>query len=159
MVIGAHSMTSSASICIEFGTARPSVLAALRLTTNSNFVDCASCSVGSEPMRHGGRPAGRHQWADPWEDVGYLTEKPSAPFCIVQTWNRGGRRLGTFAMTSPKEYRENALECGKQALETTDERLRRILLGAARLWMDTAEVENESGRSRAPPRWTRYGKL
>jgi hypothetical protein len=52
--------------------------------------------------------------------------------------------LGTFAMTSPGEYREFALECGKQALDTTDERLRRILLGAARLWMDAA-LELERG--------------
>jgi hypothetical protein len=38
-------------------------------------------------------------------------------------------------MTSPREYREFALECGKQALDTTDERL----------WMDAAlEVERRS---------------
>jgi hypothetical protein len=41
-------------------------------------------------------------------------------------------------MTSPKEYREFALECGKQAMATPDERLRKVLLGAARLWMETA---------------------
>jgi len=41
-------------------------------------------------------------------------------------------------MTSPKEYREFALECGKQAAATKDERLRKVLLGAARLWMETA---------------------
>jgi hypothetical protein len=48
-------------------------------------------------------------------------------------------------MTSPREYREFALECGKQAPDTTDEQIRRILLGAARLWMDAAlEVERRS---------------
>jgi hypothetical protein len=41
-------------------------------------------------------------------------------------------------MTSPREYREFALECGKQAIATTDEQLRKVLLSAARLWMDTA---------------------
>jgi hypothetical protein len=45
-------------------------------------------------------------------------------------------------MASPKKYREYALECGRQALDTTDERVREIRLGVAELWMDTAlEVE------------------
>ena len=38
-------------------------------------------------------------------------------------------------MTSPKEYRQFALECGKQAVETNDERLREILNETARMWM------------------------
>jgi hypothetical protein len=41
-------------------------------------------------------------------------------------------------MTSPKEYRDFALECAKQATETKDEKLRAILLGTARLWMEAA---------------------
>jgi hypothetical protein len=41
-------------------------------------------------------------------------------------------------MTSPKEYRDFALECAKQATEIKDEKLRAILLGTARLWMETA---------------------
>src|SRR5262249_55783823 len=35
-----HSITSSASNCIELGTARPSTFAVLKLITNSNLVDC-----------------------------------------------------------------------------------------------------------------------
>src|SRR6185436_10182885 len=46
-----HSITSSASSCIEFGTARPSALAVLRLMTNSNFVGCKiGRSVGLAPL-------------------------------------------------------------------------------------------------------------
>lgn len=41
-------------------------------------------------------------------------------------------------MTSAKEYRDLALECGKQAAETKDERLRSILMETARLWMEAA---------------------
>jgi hypothetical protein len=41
-------------------------------------------------------------------------------------------------MTSPKEYRDFALECAKQATETKDEKLRAILLDTARLWMEAA---------------------
>ena len=41
-------------------------------------------------------------------------------------------------MTSPKEYRQFALECGKQAAETNDERLREILNETARMWMRVA---------------------
>ena len=41
-------------------------------------------------------------------------------------------------MTSPKEYRQFALECGKQAAETHDERLREILNETARMWMRVA---------------------
>jgi len=42
--------------------------------------------------------------------------------------------MGALAMTSPKEYRKFALECGKQAAETHDERLREILNETARTW-------------------------
>jgi hypothetical protein len=41
-------------------------------------------------------------------------------------------------MTSPKEYRDFALEIGKQAATTQDERLREVLTGMARVWMDIA---------------------
>ena len=41
-------------------------------------------------------------------------------------------------MTSPKEYRQFALECGKQAIETNDKRLREILNETARTWMRIA---------------------
>jgi len=42
--------------------------------------------------------------------------------------------MGALAITSPKEYRQFALECGKQAAETHDERLREILNETARTW-------------------------
>jgi hypothetical protein len=42
-------------------------------------------------------------------------------------------------MTSPKEFREFALECGKHAAETEDPRLRETLMQTARLWMETAQ--------------------
>src|SRR4051794_6757135 len=46
-----HSITSSASNCIEFGTTRPSVLAVLRFMTNSNLVDCTmGKSAGLVPL-------------------------------------------------------------------------------------------------------------
>jgi hypothetical protein len=45
---------------------------------------------------------------------------------------------GAFAMTSPKEYRQFAIECGKQAAATKDEKLRAILLETARVWMQAA---------------------
>jgi hypothetical protein len=32
--------------------------------------------------------------------------------------------MGALTMTSPKEYRQFALDCGQQAAETNDERLR-----------------------------------
>jgi hypothetical protein len=49
-------------------------------------------------------------------------------------------------MTSPKEYRQFAIECGKQAAETKDERLRAVLMETARLWMKTAlKVERSWG--------------
>ena len=41
-------------------------------------------------------------------------------------------------MTSPKEYRDFAVECAKQAAETPDVRLRAILLETARVWMKAA---------------------
>jgi hypothetical protein len=41
-------------------------------------------------------------------------------------------------MTSPKEYRQFAIECGKQASATKDEKLRAILLETARVWMQAA---------------------
>src|SRR5262249_22665471 len=57
----------------------------------------------------------------------------------------GGRRRGAFAMTSAKDYRDFAIEIGKQASATKDERVRKVLMGAARLWMETAlEVERSS---------------
>jgi hypothetical protein len=46
--------------------------------------------------------------------------------------------MGALAMTSPKEYRQFALECGNQAAETQDERLREILKETARTWMRIA---------------------
>jgi hypothetical protein len=47
-----HSITSSASSCIELGTTRLSALAVLRLITNSNFVGCKTGkSVGLAPLR------------------------------------------------------------------------------------------------------------
>src|SRR5262249_41808227 len=42
----AHSITSSASNCIELGTSMPSALAVLRLMTRSNLV---GCSTGNSP--------------------------------------------------------------------------------------------------------------
>src|SRR5215831_13444490 len=46
-----HSITSSASNCIELGTERPSALAVLTLITNSNFVDrCTGRSPGFSPL-------------------------------------------------------------------------------------------------------------
>src|SRR5262245_36225789 len=46
-----HSITSSASNCIELGTSMPSALAACKLITNSNLVDCATGrSVGFSPL-------------------------------------------------------------------------------------------------------------
>src|SRR5262249_16207549 len=47
-----HSITSSASSCIEFGTARPNALAVLRLITSSNLVACTTGrSEGFSPLR------------------------------------------------------------------------------------------------------------
>src|SRR5262249_25489172 len=47
-----HSMTSSAMARTPGGIVRPSVLAVLRLMTNSNFVgDCTGRSPGSAPLR------------------------------------------------------------------------------------------------------------
>src|SRR5262249_41182876 len=47
----AHSITSSASSCIELGTARLSVFAVLKLITNSNLVDrCTGRSAGFSPL-------------------------------------------------------------------------------------------------------------
>jgi hypothetical protein len=46
-----HSITSSASNCIELGTARPKVFAVLKLITNSNLVDrCMGRSAGFSPL-------------------------------------------------------------------------------------------------------------
>ena len=48
-----HSITSSASNCIELGTSMPSVLAVCRLITNSNLVDCTTGkSVGFSPFQN-----------------------------------------------------------------------------------------------------------
>jgi hypothetical protein len=45
-------------------------------------------------------------------------------------------------MTSPKEYRRFALECGERAAQTKDEQLRKLLKDESRLWMEVAlEVE------------------
>src|SRR5262245_9251333 len=53
-------------------------------------------------------------------------------------WSCGG----PLPMTSPKEYRRFALECGKRAAQTKDERLRKLLKDESRLWMEVAlEVE------------------
>ena len=47
-----HSITSSAVICMIIGTVRPSVFAVLRLSTNSNLVDCITGrSAGFSPLR------------------------------------------------------------------------------------------------------------
>ncbi len=47
-----HSITSSASNCIELGTSMPSALAVCRLITNSNLLDCTTGkSVGFSPLR------------------------------------------------------------------------------------------------------------
>jgi hypothetical protein len=47
-----HSITSSASNCIELETVRPSALAVLRLITNSNLVGCKTGrSAGFSPFR------------------------------------------------------------------------------------------------------------
>src|SRR5260370_24682921 len=47
-----HSMTSSARARIDGGTVRPSALAVLRLTTNSNVVGCwTGRSAGLAPLR------------------------------------------------------------------------------------------------------------
>jgi hypothetical protein len=46
-----HSITSSASNCIELGIARPSALAVLRLMTSSNLVACTTGrSAGFSPL-------------------------------------------------------------------------------------------------------------
>src|SRR5215472_5349619 len=46
-----HSITSSASSCIELGTARPKAFAVLKLITNSNLVDrCTGRSAGFSPL-------------------------------------------------------------------------------------------------------------
>src|SRR5262249_6569422 len=46
-----HSITSSASNCIELGTARPKAFAVLKLITNSNLVDrCTGRSAGFSPL-------------------------------------------------------------------------------------------------------------
>ena len=51
-----YSITSSASNCIEVGTARPSALAAFMLITSSNLVGCSTGnSLGCAPRRM--RPA------------------------------------------------------------------------------------------------------
>jgi hypothetical protein len=53
-----------------------------------------------------------------------------------------GEDRDTSPMTTPKQFRQFAIECGRHALDTTDERHREILLGVAELWMDAAiEVE------------------
>src|SRR5262249_44899511 len=47
-----HSITSSASICMEYGTTSPSALAVFILMTNSNFVGCCTGkSAGLSPWR------------------------------------------------------------------------------------------------------------
>src|SRR5262245_59521526 len=47
-----HSITSSASNCIELGTSMPSALAVCRLITNSNLLDCTTGkSAGFSPLR------------------------------------------------------------------------------------------------------------
>jgi hypothetical protein len=52
----AYSITSSASNCIEVGTARPSALAVFMLITSSNLVGCSTGnSLGCAPQRM--RPA------------------------------------------------------------------------------------------------------
>src|SRR5262249_25293381 len=46
-----HSITSSASNCIELGTPRPRAFAVLKLITNSNLVDrCTGRSAGFSPL-------------------------------------------------------------------------------------------------------------
>ena len=48
----AYSITSSARACSVSGTVRPSALAVLRLSTNSNFVGCSTGkSAGLEPFK------------------------------------------------------------------------------------------------------------
>jgi len=50
--IGAYSITSSASNCIEVGTSMPSAMAVLRLITNSNFVGCKTGTLAAfSPLR------------------------------------------------------------------------------------------------------------
>jgi hypothetical protein len=47
-----HSITSSASNCIELGTSMPSALAVCRLMTSSNLFDCKTGkSAGFSPLR------------------------------------------------------------------------------------------------------------
>ena len=47
-----YSITSSASNCIELGTASPRALAVFRLMTSSNLVDCITGrSEGFSPLR------------------------------------------------------------------------------------------------------------
>ena len=60
-------------------------------------------------------------------------------------------------MTSPKEYRDFAVECAKQAAETPDVRLRAILLETARVWTKAAlhaerswALQDEPAKSTAP---------
>jgi hypothetical protein len=42
------------------------------------------------------------------------------------------------SLSSPKEYREFALRCSREAAATSDLRLRAILLETARLWLEAA---------------------
>src|SRR6516164_9327801 len=52
LVLGVHSMTSSARTSNEGGTVRPSAFAVLRLITNSNLVGiCIGSSSGLVPLR------------------------------------------------------------------------------------------------------------
>jgi hypothetical protein len=55
-----HSITSSASASSVGGTVRPSALAVLRLSTNSNFVGCSTGKIGHQASRIGNFPKRRH---------------------------------------------------------------------------------------------------
>ena len=52
-------------------------------------------------------------------------------------------------MTSPKEYRQFGKECGKQAAETNDKRLRELLNETARTWMRIALNVERAGSLKA----------
>jgi hypothetical protein len=58
-----------------------------------------------------------------------------------------GIETGSLAVTASQEFREFALDCGKQAAAAEDETLRRALLDLARLWMDAAWEQSRVDRS------------
>jgi hypothetical protein len=72
-----YSITSSASSCIELGTARPKAFAVLKLMTNSNLVDrCTGTSAGFSPLTI--RPVYTPAWRYEIRKVASITHKPTS---------------------------------------------------------------------------------